>query len=344
MVKAGIIGATGYAGVELLRLLINHPGAEIGGISSISFEGKNMDDVYPAFKDICGTQLLAEDEVIAASDVVFAAVPHGHSDAIAAKCKRQGAVLIDIGADFRLKDETDYEKWYGGNFADKQAHADAVYSIPELHRSSVAKADIIANPGCYPTTVSLGLYPAISNKLISLQGIIADCKSGVTGAGRGLSQKTHFPDAHESFSAYGVAAHRHQPEIEQTLSALAGEQATVTFVPHLLPINRGILSTIYADLLSGKTLPDIHASYERAYANEQFVRLLPLGSTATIRGVQCSNYCDISLHMDEHAGKLIVISVIDNMLKGAAGQAIQNMNIRFGLDESAGLNLIPISF
>lgn len=344
MVKAGIIGATGYAGVELLRLLANHPQAEISGLSSISFEGKAMHEVYPAFAKICEAKLIDEDEVIKASDVVFSAVPHGLSDAIAAKCAGAGTVLIDIGADFRLKSEAEYVKWYGGSYADKVAHESAVYSIPELHRALVKDAAVIANPGCYPTSVSLGLYPAIKGDVIDVNGIIADCKSGVTGAGRGLSQKTHFPDAHENFAAYGVASHRHNPEIEQTLTELAGEQATVTFVPHLLPINRGILSTIYSATKKDMPLEQIHALYLKTYANEKFVRVLPLGATAIIRSIQCSNYCDISLHMDAHAGRLIVISTIDNMVKGAAGQAIQNMNIRFGIDEAAGLNLIPISF
>lgn len=344
MLKAGIIGATGYAGVEIIRILLNHPQVEIAGVSSVSFEGQHLEDIYAAFRGVCERQLQTEDDVIAASDVVFAAVPHGLSEAIALKCQAKGAVLIDIGADFRLADAEQYAKWYGGTYSELDLHAKAVYSIPELHRAALPGADIIANPGCYPTSVALALYPAVSRKLIQLEGIIADCKSGTTGAGRVLRQTTHFADANENFTPYAVARHRHNPEIEQTLSALAGEKVDITFVPHLLPMNRGILSTVYSKPAQPISIEDVYTVYNEAYAQERFVRVLPLGAAANVRNVQCSNFCDISLHMDKHTGLLIVVSAIDNMVKGAAGQAVQNMNIRFGLDEGCGLNLVPISF
>ncbi len=344
MINVGIIGATGYAGAELVRLLLSHPAVKITGLSSVSFEGKRMSEIYPSLKNICDLPLTAMDEVIAASDAVFASLPHGLSEEIAEKCVARGAVFIDLGADFRLYDEAEYEKWYGLGYKLPQLHERAVYALPELFRERIINADIIGNPGCYPTSIALGLAPALKNGLAAAEGIIIDAKSGVTGAGRGLTQNTHFPDANENFAAYKAGCHRHTPEIEQTLSTLAGQKLRVTFVPHLLPVSRGIESTIYCKLTTGTALEEIHKIYEKFYAGERFVRVMPLGEYAAIRNVRASNYCDISLHADERTGTLIVCSVIDNMVKGAAGQAIQNLNIRFGLDEAAGLLQPPVVF
>lgn len=344
MIKAGIIGATGYAGVELVRLLLRHPQVTLAAVSSVSFEGQAISAVYPALRDICDLSCGTADEVVAASDVVFAALPHGLSQDTAASCAAAGKKFIDLGADFRLDDPADYEKWYGCEVRHPALHERAVYGLPELFRNDVRETDIIGNPGCYPTSVALGLAPALQNKLVETAGLVIDAKSGTTGAGRKPAQNTHFPDCNEHFSAYKVASHRHTPEIEQTLSKLAGEPVTVTFVPHLLPVNRGILSTIYARLKPGVTLADVRAAYETAYCGERFVRLLPEGQSVNIHHVCGSNYCDIQLYSDPHTGLLIVTSVIDNMVKGAAGQAVQNMNLLFGLDEAAGLDMIPLAF
>ena len=344
MIKTGIIGATGYAGVELVRILSRHPQAEIAAISSVSFEGQPLSAVYPALRGICDCTCGTADEVIAASDVVFTALPHGLSQDIAAACAAGGKKFIDLGADFRLDEESDYNTWYGCEYTHPALHEQAVYGLPELFRDDIRRTSIIGNPGCYPTSIALGLAPALRGGFVETTGLVIDSKSGTTGAGRKPTQTTHFPDCNEAFSAYKVAAHRHLPEIEQTLSKMAGEKATVTFVPHLLPVNRGILSTIYARLKSGVTLETVRAAYETAYANEPFVRLQPAGVGVDIRNVKGSNYCDIQLYEDAHTGTLIITSVIDNVVKGAAGQAVQNMNLLFGLDETAGLDMIPFCF
>ncbi len=343
-IKVGIIGATGYAGAELVRLLASHPMAEIAAVASVSYEGQQLDSVYPNLKELVPMTLVSVDETIKASDIVFASVPHGVSEEMALKCQASGAVLIDLGADFRLHDEADYNKWYGKEYKHPELHEKAVYCIPELHRDQIGDTPIIGNPGCYPTSISLALMPAIRAGLIETDHIIIDSKSGVTGAGRGLTQGTHYPDTNEAFAAYKAGAHRHTPEIEQTLTELAGSKVKVTFVPHLLPVNRGIESTLYCRLKKDVSAEEIHAIYKEAYAKEKFVRVEALGSYANIKNVRMSNYCDISIHVDAHAGTLILSSVIDNMVKGAAGQAIQNMNIRFGLDEDCGLTMAPPAF
>lgn len=343
-IKAGIIGATGYAGEELLRLLLTHPDVEIGGISSVSFEGQTISAVYPALAGFCDRVLTDEDTVIAGSEVVFASLPHGLCEEKAKKCLAQGKKFIDLGADFRLYDEADYQQWYGLSYKEKALHEEAVYCIPELHRALVSGKRLVGNPGCYPTSISLGLAPAVKAGLVRVDNLIIDSKSGVTGAGRGLSQTTHYPDCNEAFSPYKAAEHRHTPEIEQTLSGLAGEQARITFVPHLLPVNRGIVSTIYADLKREISLEDIHDIYTDFYRDEEFVRVMPQGAFANLKNVTYSNMCDISLHMDKRLNRLIVVSTIDNMIKGAAGQAIQNMNLICGLAENTGLRLVPPAF
>lgn len=342
--KVGIIGATGYAGVELVRLLLAHDGVELAAVSSVSFEGKSINEIYPSLNKIYTETLLDDVKVVEKCDVIFGALPHGLSEKIAKVCIDKNKIFVDLGADFRLNDESVYKKWYGLDYAYPTLHEGAVYSIPELHRAKLVNAKIVANPGCYPTSVALGIAPAVKAGLVSVKGIIVDSKSGVTGAGRSLSQTTHFPDCNEAFGAYKVAGHRHNPEIEQTISELANESATVTFVPHLLPVNRGIESTIYADLAKTASAEEVHKLYTDFYKNEKFVRVLPLGQSANIKNVTLSNYCDISVHLDEHTKKLVVSSVIDNMVKGASGQAIQNMNILCGFEESMGIDFIPPAF
>jgi N-acetyl-gamma-glutamyl-phosphate reductase len=343
-IKAGVIGATGYAGVELVRLLLRHSNIEIAAVSSVTFEGKQISEVYPCLQEICDLKCSTADEVISACDVVFAALPHGLSQDTAYQCVSLGKKFIDLGADFRLDNPEDYEKWYGSEFKYPELHKKAVYGIPELFREEIIGKSIVANPGCYPTSVALGLAPALQAGIIESAGIVIDSKSGVTGAGRKTTQGTHFPECNEAFSAYKAAVHRHTPEIEQTLTKLAGNSATVTFVPHLLPVNRGILSTMYAKLKSKISSKDIRSLYEKAYGNEYFVRVLPEGAGVDIRNVKCSNYCDIQIYADQHTGLLILTSVIDNMVKGAAGQAIQNMNLLFGFEETEGIDMIPPAF
>ncbi len=341
-IKAGIIGATGYAGAELFRLLYCHKNVEIAAVSSTSFEGKALNEVYPALTNEKTFILGNMDEVIDASDVIFAALPHGLSEELAHKCDGKGKVLIDLGADFRLTSAKAYTKWYGLEYKYPSLHEKAMYCLPEINREKIKNVDIIANPGCYPTSIALGLMPALKNGLVDTSSIIIDSKSGVTGAGRGLSQTTHYPDNNEAFSAYKAGLHRHTPEIEQTLSGFVGKDIKVTFVPHLLPVNRGILSTIYVK--TDKTYDEIYDVYAKAYESEKFVRLQPKGAYANIKNVRCSNYCDISLHFDEHTSTLIITSAIDNMVKGAAGQAIQNMNIKYGFDEAEGISMLSPSF
>lgn len=343
-IQAGVVGATGYAGAELVRILLGHPQAEVAALSSVSFTGQKLSDVYPAYYGLCDQVCGTQEEVVEQSDVVFAALPHGLSQDLAAQCHAAGKAFIDLGADFRLKDESVYRKWYGGEFRFPALHEQAVYGLPELFREEIRGKKLIANPGCYTTAVPLALAPAVRAGFVSTQGIIADCKSGVTGAGRKMTQNTHYPELNEGFSAYKVAAHRHTPEMEQTLSRLAGEAVRLTFVPHLLPVNRGILATCYARLAPGADPQAVRAAYEEAYRDEYFVRLLPEGRVADIKQVRYTNFCDISLHFDRETGTLIAISAIDNMGKGAAGQAVQNMNLAFGLEEQAGLRLVPPAF
>ncbi len=343
-IKVGIVGATGYGGVELVRLLAGHPHATVTAVSSVSFTGQKLSDVYPNLFGICDMVLEDEDAVIEKSDVIFAALPHGLCEALAAKTVAKGKKFIDLGADFRL-DEADYKAWYGLDFSNKQLHEQARYCIPELHRDRLDQTvSIVANPGCYPTSIALGLAPLLQAGLAVLDTVIIDAKSGTTGAGRGLSQTTHHADCNEAFGPYKVAEHRHTPEIEQTLSDCAGKPVQVTFVPHLLPVNRGIVSTIYIGVSKGVTLEKLHALYTERYQAEPFVRVLPLGQTANLKTVKYTNLCDISLHLDERTGRAVIVSTIDNMVKGAAGQAIQNMNLLFDLDETIGLQLVPPAF
>ena len=344
MIKAGIIGATGYAGAELVRLLMTHPEVEISAISSVSFEGKPISEIYPAYYSLNDMICENADDVVAKSDVIFAALPHGLSQELAKTCHEKDKIFIDLGADFRLENEDDYKEWYGGEYTDKELHKNSVYALPEFFRKNIVGKKTIANPGCYTTGVPLAIGPAVAKGLVETKGIIADCKSGATGAGRGLSQNTHFTELNESFHPYKVACHRHTPEIEQTLSHLAGKPVKITFVPHLLPLNRGILSTVYAPLKEGVTKEQIRAAYHEFYDSEYFVRLLPDGQIADIHNIKYSNFGDVSLHIDTRTNTLVAVSAIDNMVKGAAGQAIQNMNIVLDFDERTGLEIIPPAF
>lgn len=347
MIKVGVIGVTGYVGAELLRLLLNHEDVSVEAISSRTFKDELIASVYKNFNGI--VDLICEDEesVIFKSDIIFAALPHGLSEELASKTLKQGKKFIDIGADFRLNNEEDYIKWYNKGFNYKPLHKKSIYSIPELHRNKVIKGnyEIIANPGCYPTSIALGLIPAIKNNLVNEQSIIIDSKSGVTGAGRKLSLESHFVECNESMNAYSLGGmHRHTPEIEQVINEFSSKEVKVTFTPHLIPINRGILSTIYFDLKKECSLDNIHKIYSKFYENEYFIKVLPLGSNAKIKNIKNSNYCNISIHKDKRCNRIIICSVIDNMIKGAAGQAIQNMNLLMGIEENKGLKSIATAF
>ena len=351
MIKVSIMGATGYAGVELVRLLLTHPKVELKNISSKSFTGETINKIYPNLNKYCDKILTDENNIFEDSDVIFASLPAGLSEEIAKKCFDNNILFIDLGADFRLSNEEDYKKWYKKDYKYKDIHETAIYSIPEIikydkiyNNKDLKKAKIIGNPGCYPTSIALALSPALVNKIIEKEDIIIDSKSGATGAGRELTLNTHFVECNEAFSPYKIAEHRHTPEIEQTLSNIYGENIKITFVPHLLPLNRGILSTIYAKLKNKNTLENIYNLYKDFYKDSKFIRVLNIGNIANLKNVKYSNYCDISIHIDERTNKLIIVSAIDNMVKGAAGQAIQNMNIALGFEEDEGLNMIPPAF
>ncbi len=352
MIRVSVIGATGYAGVELIRLLLSHPKIKLQNLSSKSFVGKTIDEIYANLNKNCDKTLIDENEIFEETDVLFASLPHGLSEEIANKCYKKNILFIDLGADFRLSDEEDYKNWYKKEYKYKNLHEAAIYSIPEIikydnvfNKKDLRNAKIIGNPGCYPTSIGLGLAPALVNKIIEKDDIIIDSKSGATGAGRELTLNTHFTECNEAFAPYKIAEHRHTPEIEQTLSNIYGENIKVTFVPHLLPLNRGIVSTIYTKLKDKSTsLENIHKLYKEFYKDSKFIRVLDIGNIANLKNIKYSNYCDISLHIDSRTNKLIIVSTIDNMVKGAAGQAIQNMNIALGLDEDTGLNIIPPAF
>lgn len=343
-INVGIVGSTGYAGAELVRLLSLHPNANISAISSVSYEGKKISEIYPNLAGICDMVCVNQETVIKNSEVIFACLPHGLSQDLAKQCYNNNIILIDLGADFRLYSEDDYFEWYSGKYDDQQLHKQSVYGLPEIYRDRIKSAKIVANPGCYPTSAALALYPALKENIISTENIIIDSKSGVTGAGRGLSQTTHFPDCNEAFSPYKIASHRHTPEIEQTLSEASGKKITVVFTPHLLPVNRGILSTIYSKVINEISFEQIIETYRAYYSNEPFVRVAPDGATVNLKNVKYSNYCDLSLHYDKRTNTLIIISAIDNMVKGASGQAIQNFNIIFGFPENTGLTMPPPAF
>lgn len=344
MVNIGIVGATGYVGIELIRLLINHPKIKLNALSSVSFEGKKVQEVYPNVAELIDIECTNSEEVVNKCDVIFTALPHGLSEKIVDECIKKQKTCIDIGADFRLNSEEEYKKWYGKEYDIKDIHDKAVYGLPEVYKDKIKEASVIANPGCYPTSAVLGLIPLLDKGLIDPTNIIIDAKSGTTGAGREPSQVTHFSECNENLIAYKIGSHRHIPEIEQTLSEVGKEKITVTFTPHLIPVNRGILSTIYCNPKENLDIDFIYKTYLNYYKDECFVRVLPLGSSANIRNIKHSNYCDISIHIDERTNKIIILSAIDNMIKGAAGQAVQNMNICMGWNEKEGLNLVPPAF
>lgn len=342
-IKAAIFGASGYTGQELTRILSGHPQVELVAVTSRRFAGKAVSDVFPS---LCGlTSLKYEDatpeRIAGLCDVAFLALPHGVSMDIAPAFVKAGKKVIDLSADYRIRDLPTYEKWYAKH---KSAVllADAVYGLPELYRSTIETSSLIANPGCYPTSIILGLAPALKNGLVDPSTIIADSASGVSGAGRDPLIGSLFCEVDGGFKAYKVGNHRHTPEIEQELAYLAGEAFAVTFTPHLLPVKRGILSTLYATLKKEISVGELRELYASFYHAEAFVRVCPEGVYPNVSSVAGSNYCDIGVAVDLRTRRIIVLSAIDNLIKGAAGQAVQNMNIMCSLPEDSGLKTAPL--
>jgi len=343
MLRVAIIGASGYTGVELSRILCNHPEFQLTAATSRQYAGKPLSEVFPNLlgkTDLICKNLTIE-ELTEQADLFFAAVPHKTAMDLVPQLLQAGKKVVDLSADFRLKDVAVYEEWYQAH-SSPEFVAEAAYGLPELYREQIKKARLVANPGCYPTSIVLGLAPLLQKGLIDPATIIVDSKSGTTGAGRSASVGTLFCEVHDGFKAYKVGGtHRHLPEIEQELSNVSGKQVAISFTPHLLPISRGILSTSYASLNSSVTTNELREIYLDRYKDEPFVRIVPAGTFPTTQHVRGSNFCDIGFAIDQHTNRIIVVSTIDNIVKGAAGQAVQNMNLICGLDETIGLEGAP---
>lgn len=341
MVKVGIAGATGYAGIELIRILLGHPEIKITKLAA-KMDGKpqKISHIFPSLKgriDLVCADLDVSD-MAKESDLIFLALPHKVSLKFVPQFIKLGKKVIDLSADFRFDDLKVYEEWYAPHTEEsKKLNSQAVYGLPELYREKIKKANLIANPGCYPTSIILAVAPPLENKVVSTENIIANSLSGASGAGRAPSMVAHYPECNENVKAYSIATHRHTPEIEQELSKLAKKEIKISFTPHLLPMNRGILSTIYLNLIRKIKEEEILKIYKEFYKNEPFVRVLEKGSFPETRNVYGSNYCDIGIKVDERTNRVIVISAIDNLVKGASGQAVQNMNLMYGFKETLGL-------
>lgn len=341
MIKVGIVGGTGYTGVELLRFLIQHPKVKIKTITSRSEAGMPVADLFTSLRGHIDLKFSDPSESkLEKCDLVFA-TPNGIAMQQARELIKAGVKIIDLAADFRIKDVNVWEKWYGMKHACPELVKEAVYGLPEINRNHVKKARLVANPGCYPTAVQLGFLPLIEAGLINTNQLIADVKSGVSGAGRKAEVHTLLAEASDNFKAYGVPGHRHHPEIAQGLSNIAGKPVSLTFVPHLVPMIRGIHATLYAKLTKKKNV-DLQTLYETRYANEQFVDVLPSGKHPETRSVRGSNICRIAIHRPQGGDMAVILSVTDNLVKGAAGQAVQNMNIMFDFPETQGINPIPL--
>ncbi len=340
MVKVGIVGGTGYTGVELLRILVQHPEVDLKVITSRSEAGTPVAELFPNLRDKVSLDFVAPDmSQLAECDLVFFATPNGTAMQMVPELLENGIKVVDLAADFRLNDPVVWSKWYGMEHACPELLDEAVYGLPEINRNAVAGARLVANPGCYPTAVTLGFLPLISNGLLDIQSLIADTKSGVSGAGRAAAVPTLMGECGESFKAYAVPGHRHLPEISQTLSLMADSEVGLTFVPHLVPMIRGIHATLYGRI-NGES--DLQTLFEQQYANEPFVDVLPQGGHPETRSVRGVNTCRIAVHRPQNSDTVVVLSVIDNLVKGAAGQAVQNMNLMSGLDEKLGLDSVAL--
>ncbi len=344
MIKAGIIGSTGYAGEELVRLLLTHPEVQIIWYGSKSYVGQKYSDVYRNHFQIVEEDCLDDrlEELSSMADVVFTATPQGFCSSLVSEKILEKTKVIDLSADFRFKDASVYEAWYGIEHKGKQFLSEAVYGLCEINREKIPGARLIANPGCYTTCSILTLYPLVKEGLIDADSIIIDAKSGVSGAGRGAKTANLFCEVNENMKAYGVTTHRHTPEIEEQLGYAAGRPILINFTPHLVPLNRGILVTAYANLKPGVTGKTVAEAYENQYGKETFIRLLGEGGCPETRWVEDSNYVDIGFQIDQRTHRIVAMGALDNLVKGAAGQAVQNMNLLFSLPEDTGLQFVPV--
>lgn len=343
MIRAGIIGASGYTGVELTRLLSRHPKVEIAVATSRQYAGKMISEVYPSLAGVSGVvcEDVVPENLVDRVDVLFTAVPHQTAMDIVPRFLEAGKKVIDLSADFRIDDPAVYEEWYQPHTA-TEYFEEAVYGLPEINREKISQARLVANPGCYPTSIILGMAPLLQEGLVDVSTIIADSKSGTSGAGRSAQVGTLFCEVTDGFRAYKVGEHRHTPEIEQELTKLAGQDITISFTPHLLPVSRGIFSTIYSSLAKKRSQKEIDSLYDDYYAGEPFVRVCKPGAVPATQNVRGSNFCDVGVKVDPRTGRIVVLSVIDNLVKGAAGQAIQNMNLVYGFEENLGLEIVPL--
>jgi N-acetyl-gamma-glutamyl-phosphate reductase len=341
MIKAGIVGGTGYTGVELLRLLAQHPEVEIAAITSRKEAGMRVAEMFPSLRGRLDLAFSTPDEApLKSCDVVFFATPNGVAMQQTRELLDAGVRVIDLAADFRIRDIAVWSQWYGMEHACPDLVAEAVYGLPEINRERIRGARLVANPGCYPTAVQLGFLPLVEAGVVDTGWLVADCKSGVSGAGRKAETHILYAEATDTFKAYAVSGHRHWPEIRQGLTRMAGSEVGLTFVPHLTPLVRGIHATLYARLNRDA---DLQSLFEKRYADEYFVDVLPAKSHPETRSVRASNLCRIAVHRPQGGDTVVVLSVIDNLVKGASGQAVQNMNILFGLDETLGLTQLPVS-
>ncbi len=344
MIKAGIIGSTGYAGAEIVRILARHPEVEIVWYGSRSYIDQKFSSIYGNMFQIADAKCLDDnmDQLTAQADVIFTATPQGLCASLITEDVLSKVKVIDLSADFRIKDVSVYEQWYKIKHAAPSFIKEAVYGLCEINREQVKGARLVANPGCYTTCSILSAYPLVKEGLIDPDTLIFDAKSGTSGAGRSAKTANLFCEVNENIKAYGVATHRHTPEIEEQLGYAAGRKLTVSFTPHLVPMNRGILVTAYASLKKGVTQEQVGAAYEKYYKDEYFIRLLDEGVWPETRWVEGSNFVDVNYKVDPRTGRVIMMGALDNLVKGAAGQAVQNMNLMFGLDEKTGIDFVPV--
>lgn len=344
MIKAGIIGSTGYAGAEIVRILMRHPETEIVWFGSRSYQDMPYASVFQNMTQIVDAKCMGEnmDELANAVDVIFTATPQGLCASLVNEDILSKVKIIDLSADFRIKDVSVYEKWYGITHPSPSYIKEAVYGLCEINRKDIAGARLIANPGCYTTCSILSCYPLVKEGLIDTDTLIIDAKSGTSGAGRGAKVANLYCEVNESIKAYGVTSHRHTPEIEEQLGYAAGKEVMINFTPHLVPMNRGILATSYATLNGDVTEQQIREAYEKYYGDEYFIRILPEGVLPETRWVEGSNYVDIGWKIDPRTHRIVILGALDNLVKGAAGQAVQNMNIIFGLEEKTGIDFVPV--
>jgi len=344
MLKVAICGGSGYAGGELLRLLARHPKVKVTAVTSEKSAGKKVGELFPSLQFFRDTKFepLVKEKLLPKADLFFMALPHAASQEAVDHFYRAGKKVVDLSADFRLADPLVYEEWYKVPHNFRKTLRKAVYGLPEIHRNRIKKTSLVANPGCYPTGAILGLYPALKKGLIDPSRIVIDSKSGTSGAGRKAAVNFSFCEVNEGFKAYGLASHRHTPEIEQELSGIAKSRVVVDFTPHLLPVNRGILTTIYAPLAGEAGTADVLKVYKRAYSKEPFVNVLDEGSFPNINTVRGTNSCEIGIKVNPRTKTLLIVTAIDNLVKGAAGQAVQNMNIMMGFREDEGLKDLAV--